>query len=348
MREVMPECKGVVPPWQKLPKEAEVSLAQLRRSRMPHGLPVGVLSYGWAAPQHPDATGEQLQRLVPLLAAIVKACDEVGRDFSWGIVWDFLSLPQRGHTTGYEPDKDDRTPDQVARFRFGLSHINVWYGARFTHTLVLNTPMPATAPNQTKYNRRGWCIFESTLSAIIKDGWCYLELQHMSESSTSWEAIRDKCKASRSPPMAPDVFEAMMREGVSKEEAQAGAGIRFTSGNDLTDVVIPQYKTGFLRLYASVSRLMYVSLGWGDRELATLMNALEYARRHGRLASIKELNLRKNLFTDAGCDALAQAFTKDMLPQCTDVHLYGNPASEGARQRLKAVLKPRRHDLQVP
>ena len=143
-----------------------MTVSTLRRSKWRFGLPVGVLSYGWASRDHPDPTGEQLQRLVPLLAAIVAECDCVGGpDFTWGIMWDFLSLPQRGRTSGYDKSVDDREPLHQARFKLGLSHINIWYGAMFAHTLVLNTPMPAGAENQAEYARRGWCIFECLLSS---------------------------------------------------------------------------------------------------------------------------------------------------------------------------------------
>ena len=59
------------------------------------------------------------------------------RPAAWGIVWDYMSLPQRGRTTGYDKDKDDRTPYELARFMKGLKSINQWYGHRFVTTLVL-------------------------------------------------------------------------------------------------------------------------------------------------------------------------------------------------------------------
>ena len=60
----------------------------------------------------------------------------LGHPAAWGIVWDFLSLPQRGYTSGYVPDEcdengkvvksnDDRTPYQLVRFAKGLKSINV-------------------------------------------------------------------------------------------------------------------------------------------------------------------------------------------------------------------------------
>ena len=91
--------------------------------RLANSIPVG---QGWASKHHPDLTGEQLQHLVPLLEAIVRLCDEeVGPEFTWGLVWDFMALPQRGRTTGYDASTDDRTPAQLQRFLSGLSNINV-------------------------------------------------------------------------------------------------------------------------------------------------------------------------------------------------------------------------------
>ena len=40
---------GVVPAWQQLPDEAKARLEQMWTSKMEYGLPVGVLSYGWAS-----------------------------------------------------------------------------------------------------------------------------------------------------------------------------------------------------------------------------------------------------------------------------------------------------------
>ena len=105
--------------------EEVLSLEQLRDSNMNFFLPIIVLSYGWAAKSHPDPTGAHLRSLVPVLRAMLKACDdgllpfgrlEQQRPRAWGVVWDFMSLPQRGYTSGYDPACDDRTPYQIQRF----------------------------------------------------------------------------------------------------------------------------------------------------------------------------------------------------------------------------------------
>ena len=164
--EVMPECNGVIPAWQQLPRDAHVRLDQMRVSKMEWSLPIGVVSYGWAGRMHPDPSGEQLQALAPLLECIVRHCDEsVGPNFSWGIVWDFMSLPQRGYSytesirrdsfaTWGDRGKDNRTQDENDRFRKGLTHINEWYGAPFTNVLVLETPLPVNAHNTAPITQR--------------------------------------------------------------------------------------------------------------------------------------------------------------------------------------------------
>ena len=134
-------ANGVVPAYQNVPPEAVVHLDDLRASTMPLMLPVAVLSYGWAARHHPDETGAQLQALVPALQAMVRSCTEGVHPYKpdqkpkrWGVVWDFMSLPQRGYTTGYVADvmgadgtkiedNDDRTPYERTKFAKGLKGI---------------------------------------------------------------------------------------------------------------------------------------------------------------------------------------------------------------------------------
>ena len=331
--------EGVVPAWQQLPKEAVVNVTQLRRSKWLYGLPVGVLSYGWASRHHPDPTGEQLQRLVPVLEAIVAECDKVGGpDFTWGIMWDYLSLPQRGRTSGYDADVDDRTPDERARFGMGLSHINIWSGAMFTHKLVLNMPMPADAENQAEYLRRGWCIFERLLSSVVTDMFCYLELDKMDGSQTDWEGIRDQCAANRPAPMAPDEFEAMIRDGMEVERAEPGTGIKFTNGKDATNVVIPQYEAGFLRLMREASELHYARLGWGDDEAQTLARAFAYAHARDCLANVTTLGLNGNQIGDAGVSALAGACAGGALANLTVLTLGSNQISVNSKDALKTAI----------
>ena len=81
--------------------------------------------------------------------------------------------------------------------------------------------------------------------------------------------------------MIPDEFERILREGIATEAAQPGSGIRFTNGKDLTEVILPQYRSGFLRLMGGVQSLHYRNLGWGDTEVRQLCEALSYVHTHG-------------------------------------------------------------------
>ena len=345
---------GVVPAWQQLPPEAEVKLNDLRQSEMFNGLPVGVLSYGWASKAHPDPTGEQLQKLRPLLEAIAVTCGDFAPSF--GIVWDYLSLPQRGRTTGFVPDEvdasgqvvksfDDRNQDQMERFRKGLSSINVWYGHDRTFTLVLNTEMPAGSENMHPYGSRGWCIFERCLSSLVKDTFCYLELSKMKVQgsgrpqgpATFYDFVRE-CRAERPPPMSPDAFEAMMRQGVATEEATPGSGIKFTSGKDLAKVIIPQYKEGFLRLLGASEGLEYGHLSFGDQGVKMMLAALAYAEAHGPRLRLLKLAVHDNQISDEGARAIELWLTTTTAP-LEELVLTENQLSEAAKARLRSQTR---------
>ena len=93
--------------------------------------------------------------------------------------------------------------------------------------------------------------------------------------------------------------------GVERERVAEGSGIKFTKGKDLTRIVIPQYKAGFLRLMSQATELVYGGLGWGDAEMQQLVGALSYAHGNGSLPKLKELNLHSNQIGDAGVSVLA-------------------------------------------
>ena len=131
-----------VPAWQDVPADGIVPLEVLRSAQMDYNaLPIVVLSYGWASVFHPDPSGEQLARLRPVLQSIVNWCDATGGLCStWGVVWDFMSFPQYGRTTGYDESTDDRTPEQRALFTRGLGGINR-KRASLAHTALAHTAL---------------------------------------------------------------------------------------------------------------------------------------------------------------------------------------------------------------
>jgi len=304
--------KGVIPAWQQVPPEAVVRLEDMHAAKMCWSLPIGVLSYGWASRSHPDPNGEQLQTLLPLLQAIVDKCDhdqnKTKGEFPlvFGILWDYMALPQRGRTAGFDPNEDDRTPAEIARFRKGLSHINRWYGHPFVYTLVLNTPMPASAENQHPYDRRGWCVFERRVSGLIKKSNCFLEVAKLSGRRKDWASIVQECRTQRPTPMTPDVFENMLMDGVQCENDKTGSGIKFTSGKDLTEVVIPQYREAFMRLFSTAPVLQYEALNWHDDDIKAAMDTFMYFEAQGGRMTAQEMVWTGNKIGDTGLEAMAK------------------------------------------
>ena len=346
--EVMPERKGVLPAWQDVPSSARVSLHDLRASTMDDSLPVAVLSYGWSGKGHPDATGAQLRRLVPVLRTMVESCTkgvsehDSGRPKKWGIVIDFLALPQRGYTAGYSAEYDDRTPYEQLRFSKALSGINVWYAAPLVTTLILDLPMPEGADNTTPLERRGWCVFERALSSITKKSSCCLALSCLPPGDAameSWLNLTITCRVSRKPLVSPEAFEHEMRSGLRREAAAAGTGIRFTNGKDATAVCIPQYFEAFLRLMGAARFLMFNGCGWGDAEATRLADALIWAHQHGATSPASMLMLNRNKLTDASMPQLIRAIEAGAMPNIKDLHLSDNAITDRGAETLAAAVR---------
>ena len=293
---------------------------------------------------HPDPTGALLRRLIPVLEMMVGSCTR-GRSkgspdqkhAAWGIVWDFMSLPQRGYTSGYDADADDRTPYQLARFSAGLKGINVWYGHMYATTLICDWPMPEGAANPAPIEARGWCIFERRLSSVRKHADCCLALGRMPEGQAPgdgyWQDLEMCCRSGRLAPLAPDAYEATLRDGMS-----SGA-VRFTNGKDATTVCIPQYRTGFLRLMRKRGGLSFAGCAWGDAEVRQLVAALAFAHAEDATTQAFALYLDRNRLTAAAIPPLVEAFEAGTLPELTVLDLSGNEAlgDEGAAA-LAAVL----------
>ena len=335
-RKVMPEREGVVPAWQQLPSEAIVSLTQLRQSGYMFGLPVAVLSYGWAAKHHPDPTGEQLRRMLPALRSMKNFKDPDNGVPTWGLVWDFMSLPQRGYTTKYDADHEDRTDYQLKRFIKGLKQINVWYGHAYVTTLVCDWPMPAGAQNPHPIDVRGWCVFERNLSSIVKNSDCYLQLSQLpadAESLDWYKGVVKACKGARRPPLAADAFERLMRDNL-----ESGA-FKFTNGKDATNVCIPQYAEAFKRLLGTSKMLYYDRLGWGAAEGEQLAAALACAQRMGTAVAAEKLMIWGNKLGTAGVRAIGKVIEAGALPRLKKLNVEDNGADDETREWIKTVAR---------
>ena len=345
--EVMSERKGVVPAWQQLPPEAKLTLSQLRQTTM-NVLPVAVLSYGWASRSHPDPTGHLLRRLIPVLETMTHCCQHgVNQFFSddrsvvWGIIWDFMSLPQRGYTTGYDATSDDRTLYEQARFTKGLKSINVWYGHPHVTTLICDWPMPEGAENSAPIEKRGWCIFERRLSGIRSSSDCCLLLGKLVPTGRvrCWTNLLQSCAVGRDAPLAPDAFESMLREGMAQEMATPGTGYRFTNGKDATSICIPQYHHAFLRLMKREGDMSYGNCGIGDVGVQMLASSLAFAHAAGSTSQANRLHLRGSKMTAAALPALMKVITEGALPELIELNLVDNDLGDtGATILIDSIV----------
>ena len=95
--------------------------------------------------------------------------------------------------------------------------------------------MPAGAENDAPVERRGWCLFERALSSLTKDSACCLALSQLPPEGERaygcWASLIKPLRASRAAPLSPDAFERMLTEGVAREQASPGSGVRFTNGS---------------------------------------------------------------------------------------------------------------------
>ncbi len=166
---------GILPAWQCLPPEAFAREAHMRAfDRFANMIGCLALSYPWWSKSHPDPDGKQVAALVPAFEALVQLCDmNGGEEATFGVLWDFASFPQRGytaqpgryteHSAGDERFRelkpgffDDRTDDELSRFRRGLKNLNKVYVHPRVTTLRVDTPIPDSVLNPLPYEKRGW------------------------------------------------------------------------------------------------------------------------------------------------------------------------------------------------
>ena len=300
------DAGGIVPRWQELPEAARITPAnvwRLKAAARDGQLPVLVLSYPWLDKDHPDRMGETLRRVAPVLRAWLADVTKDGSEHGTiGVLWDYTSLPQR-------PYDDD---GQQARFKRGLTSIDKWYSHPYTVTLRVTNALPTGAEytNTRPYERRGWCFFETHISAIAKDGICLLDLNELKDAEQSWYGMFMQMSSSRRPFVSPDDFAAEMSAGV------ASGALAFTAGADEA-FVIGKYRTGFLDAFTQHNTrqqrggaMFFIELGWGDAEAAVLVRAIAYAVRHCEFeegAAPVQLCLGRNKFGEEAKAAIRGA-----------------------------------------
>ena len=73
------EVGEIVPRCQDVPPDAVVTLAEMEAWDDPHSIAALVISYAWLDPDHPDAHGEQLQRMAVVFRAFANEAKDCSR-----------------------------------------------------------------------------------------------------------------------------------------------------------------------------------------------------------------------------------------------------------------------------
>jgi len=321
---------GTLPRCQDVPLEAVVTLTEMEAWGEEYTVAVLVVSYPWLDRNHPDPHGEQLRKL----AFVLKAFAEKAREYKGcrvGVFWDYPSLPQK--SVGCSGDEDDRTKEEMARFKRALKGINTWYGHQKTHVLLVTTPLPDAHEytNMQPYDGRGWCKAERLMSVIVKDTDALIDLSQLQGDESSYAKIIEKGKSNRDPPMAPDAFHAMLTSGVED------GTIKFTNKGDV-DLVAHIYKTAFLDEMTAATKLFYIQLDWGDEQVATLSAALAFAHARGALANLQVFNIARNQIGDTGLASFSSAIASGALTQLKGLDLRSNRIGDAGLTSLSEVL----------
>lgn len=253
---------------QELPKEAFLAPADAAEL---FGKMFGVvaLSYGWLSQFHPDPEGFHMHYLHRYLDKHLK---RFNRLTDVGVFWDFAALPQ------CDLEGNDRTAQEEHLWQRGLRSLSALFGS--THTVVLQlTKVPEeTQPlsddeqfYRSAYLLRGWCFFECTVAALLKDADQLLDLgcaiQELEDDGADWDQVQERARGSRLPPLTP--------EDMTSELANR----QFTNGDDI-HYLSQTYTEFFEEAAGAATWLLFENNttcdGWGDEELRQFVRALPF------------------------------------------------------------------------
>uniref|UniRef100_A0A0G4H701 Uncharacterized protein n=1 Tax=Chromera velia CCMP2878 TaxID=1169474 RepID=A0A0G4H701_9ALVE len=222
------------------PFSARTLAADLRH---PVGAPFKLVavSYPWLSKEHSDPDGFRLRSVLEQLDKHWWA--QEGSSVTVFVFWDYLSLFQRA-----PGGKHTDAPHTV--LEKGLHKIDIIYSSPHTH-VIRSMKVSESAPNATPYIERGWCWFESAVTALKP-------LAQVLSDDTDGESPKKKNQSSLCIPASPLAFD----ETIDTK--------KFTNGADADDVKA-MYKNF---LHRSVQKLRVLTDGsWASsRETRKEMN----------------------------------------------------------------------------
>ncbi len=157
------------------------------------------ISHGWLTPEHPDPLGQNLVTFADtvvreqmcvggatavdiwgsvLTGGLFGPCCPWGLPLSgqdwfhnlrafprgeFGVFFDFASLHQKD-------EAGERSASERAAFGAALGTMGEWYAHKLLTTYVINSMPPGWGDAAKPYEQRGWTTFESSVSALLKEG----------------------------------------------------------------------------------------------------------------------------------------------------------------------------------
>lgn len=157
------EKGGVAPRRQDIPVEALITPRNLWRLKCckSTSLPVLALSHPWLDATHPDKTGEQLRRILPVLKCLLHDAHRHAPHFASdhvpmatvGLFMDWMCMPQRPYASD----------DEAKMYEWSRDNMHDWFFHTYTKVMVIDTLPPGSEGTYSRTavpsSHRGWCAY---------------------------------------------------------------------------------------------------------------------------------------------------------------------------------------------
>ena len=299
----------ILPCRQQLPDEAFIKIDTLTNTCQQHPwqnrLPIVTLSYMWLTPNHPDPQGQILQCLARWLQiSLQHQLNQAQQQHNrlrfpiphMGVFWDYASLHQHSDPLS----QLDRTREEETLFRQGLAYSAALYSHPHTTCCRLTEfPRNHHSPHRVPYFERGWPVFESSLTSMVKSTTLLHTLSFDHDKTEGGDKkhthtllpklLQKSAQRQRTPAPTPEQMYHWMMTRVA-----------FTNAHEDRPLVCWLYRDEFHRRFETVRHLNYALLSWGNDEILQLMHILLLHQRQ-----LQTLDLSGNRFGPEGCRAIA-------------------------------------------
>ena len=299
------DAGGILPPYEEVPQSARLDASSVWRLRCwpaSSSLPILAVSMPSLDPAHPDPDGAQLQRLVPVMRAMLTEArrDKALTHATVGVLVPYCSCVPRASPAFDADDGAWRALRHAA-----VQHRIAWFAHPCTHVLLLGREAGGAAAES------GWPAVEEGAACLVKYSPNLWAMPAGFDGSDRYALLYERLRARRRPLTSPE----RMRQ-------RLGRGGGFSEAAGTAEEAAAAYERGFKECFEQFKRvvpgrtqLLYTHAGWTSEDAGQVVEALRYASAHcAKPAS-------------SGADHLV-------------VHLYeGNAFGFDAAEALRAALR---------